>query len=338
MPSGGHTESHDRSVRPGARSPRRFGARRYAWLAAVGVIVAAGVAAITLGITRQGSSPLASSNSALPLFGASASDPAMLAQATKDFGHMPIIRVYYIGLPSTNAWTTGAAGANRSAVIVSFNASPREVLAGTDDSVLSHFFDTAPTGHTIYYSYLPEPENDIDAGQFTLADFKSAWAHVVSLANAAHNPDLHSTLILTNWDLDPQSGRNWKSYLPGGAVISTLGWDAYPAGTVHNHNPQLTPPSVFMGPEVAAAKSVGLPFGFAEFGLGRADGRPEWLNEVATYLSKSGALFGTYFNSAAWPTIKLTDAASISTWRSVVEKSDSGTSYSRPTHKPAESP
>jgi len=234
---------------------------------------------------------------------------------------MPIIRVYYPGLPSADAWTAGAPGVNKSAVIVSFNALPNAILSGADDSALSHFFDSAPTGQPIYYSYLPEPENDIAAGRFTLAGFRSAWAHVTSLAGAAHNPDLRSTLILTNWDLSPQSGRNWKAYLPDGGVISTLGWDAYPAGTVHNKNPQPTPPSQFMGPEVAASKSVGLPFGFAEFGLGRVNGRPGWLNEVANYLASSGALFGTYFNSTAWPTIELTDAASIATWRSIVARS-----------------
>jgi hypothetical protein len=234
---------------------------------------------------------------------------------------MPIIRVYYPGMPSADAWTTGAPGLNRSAVIVSFNAQPNAILSGADDSALSHFFDTTPTGHPIYYSYSPEPENDIAAGQFTLVGFRAAWAHVVSIADAAHNPDLRSTLILTNWDLSPQSGRNWKAYLPSGGVISTLGWDAYPAGTVHNFNPQLTPPSEFMDPEIAASKSVGLPFGFAEFGLGRVNGRPRWLTEVGNYLAKSGALFGTYFNSAGWPTIELSDAASIAAWRSVVARS-----------------
>jgi hypothetical protein len=321
MPRSNHMENHERPVRLGARPPSRARARRYAWVAAMGVFVLLGALAITFGTSRQGTRTLTSDNAIGPLFGASASDPGLLARATSEFGRMPIIRVYYPGLPSANAWTTGASGMNKSAVVVSFNALPKAILAGSDDSALSHFFNTAPTGHPIYYSYNPEPENAIDAGKFTLAGFKSAWAHVVSLADAAHNPNLRSTLVLTNWDLSPQSGRNWKAYLPDGGVISILGWDAYPAGTVHNINPQLTPPSVFMGPEVAASKSVGLPFGFAEFGLGRANGRPAWLNEVANYLANSGALFGTYFESTAWPTIELTDAASIATWRSIVARS-----------------
>lgn len=283
--------------------------------------MAAGAMAIAFGTSTQDTRVLTSANDAGPLFGASASDPALLAQATSEFGHMPIVRVYYPRLPVANAWTTGAPGLSRSAVIVSFNAAPTAVLSGSDNAAISHFFETAPTGHPIYYSYLPEPENEIDAGHFTLAGFKSAWIHVVSLADEAHNPDLRSTLVLTNWDLSRQSGRNWKSYLPGKNIISTLGWDAYPAGTVHKKNPQLTPPSAFMGPEVAASKSVGLPFGFAEFGLGRSNGRPDWLKEVADYLSKNDALFGSYFQSPAWPTIKLTDVASIQAWRNIVAKS-----------------
>jgi FlgD Ig-like domain len=317
MPRGSHASIHARPVRPGTRPRSRARARRYAWFAVLTAFALLGAAAITFGASRQGAR-LASDSAGGPLFGGSASDPALLARATSEFGHMPIIRVYYPGLPRADAWTTGAPGVNRSAVIVSFNGLPKEILSGADDSALSHFFHTAPTGHPIYYSYYPEPENAIAAGQFTLAGFKSAWAHLVLLADAAHNPNLRSTLILTNWDLSPQSGRNWKAYLPTGGVISTLGWDAYPAGTVHNKNPQLTPPSEFMGPEVAASKSVGLPFGFAEFGLGRVDGRPRWLTEVANYLANSGALFGTYFNSTAWPTIELSDAASIAVWRSVV--------------------
>lgn len=320
MPRGSHAATHAQPVRPEARPRGRAWARRYAWLAVLGALVLLGAAVIMFGTSRQGAR-LAPNGGAGPLFGASASDPALLARATSEFGHMPIIRVYYPGLPSADAWTAGAPGVNKSAVIVSFNALPNAILSGADDSALSHFFDSAPTGQPIYYSYLPEPENDIAAGRFTLAGFRSAWAHVTSLAGAAHNPDLRSTLILTNWDLSPQSGRNWKAYLPDGGVISTLGWDAYPAGTVHNKNPQPTPPSQFMGPEVAASKSVGLPFGFAEFGLGRVNGRPGWLNEVANYLASSGALFGTYFNSTAWPTIELTDAASIATWRSIVARS-----------------
>jgi beta-mannanase len=259
------------------------------------------------------------------LLGVNASSPGQLTSATAEFGHLPIIRVYYTGMPDPNAWTTGAPAINKSAVVLSFRVLPSTILSGVDDAALAHFFDTAPTGHPIYYSYYHEPEPFIEAGTFTLAQYKAAWTHIVDIADAAHNPYLRSTLILMSWDLDPQSGIDWKDYLPSGNVISTLGWDAYPAGTVHNEDPQDTPPADFMGPEVAASKSVGLPFGFAEFALGTQTGRPAWLAAVASYLQSSGALFGTLFNSTGFPWMELNDSPSISAWRSAVEASNLGT-------------
>jgi hypothetical protein len=269
---------------------------------------------------------LSAAVSGAPLFGASASDPSQLSTETAKYGHMAAIRIYFPGLPPANAWTTGAAGINKSAVVISFNASPDSILSGADNSALSNFFDNAPKGHPIYYSYYPEPEQYIADGDFSLADYAAAWARVVWLANQADNPDLRSTLILTNWDLSPESGRNWKDYMPAAGVISTLGWDAYPAGTVHDINPYAQAPADFMGPEVAAAKSVGLPFGFAEFGLATETGRAAWLASVGKYLTSVGALFGTYFDSTGWPDIFMTDTASVTAWRQVVGGSGDGTS------------
>ena len=253
---------------------------------------------------------------------------------------MAIVRTYYPGLPSANAWTTGLPAANKSAVIVSFKAQPTTILSGQDDAALSHFFDTAPTGNPIYWSYYHEPEGNIADGEFTLADYKAAWAHVVSLANAAHNPDLHSTLILGGYDFSPSAHRNWKDYLPGGGIISTLGWDAYPPGSAKNENPIAAAPDTFMAQEIAAAKSVGLPYGFAEFGLSTAAGRPAWLSDVGNYLLHSGAVFATYFNgNAQYPTLKLTDAASVAVWKNFVAKSGTSTTGPAPApSSPAPSP
>jgi hypothetical protein len=86
-----------------------------------------------------------------------------------------------------------------------------------------------------------------------------------------------------------------------------------------------------MAQEIAAAKSVGLPYGFAEFGLSTATGRPAWLTGVGNYLLHSGALFGTYFNgNAQYPTLKLTDAASVAVWKRFVAKSGWGVAAPAP--------
>jgi len=312
----------------------------YRWFAVVGLVALLSIAfAYRQQIQRV--TLTTSGATSVPLLGSSVLSESDLHAVTSDFGRMPIVRVYYSGLPDSNAWTEGLAAANHSAVIVSFKALPTSILSGADDASLRHFFDTAPRGHPIYYTYYHEPEDNIAAGQFTLADYKAAWARVVKIARAAHNPYLHSTLILMSWDLDPYSHRHWKDYLPGGGIISTLGWDAYPVGSAENDNPQLTPPSQFLGPVIAASKSVGLPYGFPEFGLSTARGRPGWLTKVGNYIMHSGALFASYFDgNEQYPTLRLTDPASIAVWRGFVAQSRAGrpAPAPSPTHSPSPAP
>jgi flagellar hook capping protein FlgD len=340
-PSARHVR--DRVAPPGqalrpARS-RNSAASWYRWFAVVGLIAALGVVFAYRAKTQHPILPM-SGTSSVPLIGSSADSFTSLQTVTSEFGHMPIVRVYYPGLPSSNAWNGGAAAANHSAVVVSFKALPNAILSGADDAALRHFFDTAPFGHPIYYSYYIEPEENIASGQFSLSGFKSAWAHIVNLAQAAHNPYLHSTLILMGWDVSPYSHRNWKDYLPGGGIISTLGWDTYPVGSAQpNKSPQLSPPSEFLGPVIAASKSVGLPYGFAEFGLATASGRAGWLTTVGNYIMSSGALFATYFDGNSYnPALRLTDSASIAVWRGFVTQSRIGSPSPTPSPTPTPSP
>ena len=315
--------------------PRPFGR-----LPAVGTLTfALALGAFSFAIPAATAQVAPAAATAAPLFGATVPSQAAFNRDTADFGHMAIIHTYYSGLPDADAWTRGLSGETHSAVIVSFKALPKDILSGADDATLTHFFDTAPTGHPIYYSYYHEPEDNIAAGEFTLADYKAAWARVAALAGAAHNPDLHSTLILMSWDLVKASGRDWKSYLPGGGIISTLGWDAYPVGSATNVNPQPTSPADFMGPCIAASESVGLPYGFAEFGLSTATGRPAWMTEVGNYLLSSGALFATVFNGVAeYPTLQLTDQASQDVWKGFVAQSAQAQSDPTPSSPAPSSP
>jgi FlgD Ig-like domain len=336
-PHGRHTAGQSRQAVARARSWKSTKASRRVWVVALGAVTALVAAAITLGGAFSGRQNVvfAANSGSAPLMGASVPNLADLARDTAEFGQMGIYRVYYTGLPQANAWTTGLPAANHSAVIVSFNALPSAILSGADDSVLSHFFDTAPTGHAIYYSYIHEPEEHITDGQFTAAAYRAAWAHIVALANEAHNPYLHSTLIMMAYDLRPASHRDWHDYLPSGGIISTIAWDAYPPGAN-----QLTPPAQFLAPEVAASKASGIPFGFAEFGVTDLSGRPDWLKAVGNYLMSSGALFGTLFDSQppGTPDLILTDSPSIDAWRSIVTESDIqngiGTSKPDPTPTP----
>ena len=353
MPRGTHAPQHAGRQRMPRRvrraqaplNPRRRGrTMRYGSvaLAAAFSLLAAMVAMRTAANSGDPAASSAPSCSSLPRLAADASiatstplgvnvsGTSGLTAATAQFGHMPVIRAYYGAVvPNPQQWSTGVLGLSHASVVVSFRPPPAEILSGADDTALARFFDAAPTGHAIYYSYYHEPEAHIKAGQFTLAQYKAAWTHIVAIADAAHNPYLHSTLILQHQDADPGDQYNFRDYLPAGGVISTLGWDAYPVGTDDGH-PQPTPPAQFMGPAVAASKSVGLPFGFAEFALGTLTDRPQWLTEVANYLDSSGALFGTLFDATGFPLTVLHDSASIQTWRAAVARSASDTPVPAP--------
>jgi hypothetical protein len=261
----------------------------------------------------------------VPLLGSSVLSMGDLTHTSAQFGRMPIVRVYYRGLPPPDAWTTGLAGANHSAVIVSFKALPSAILSGADNGALRHFFDSAPRGHPIYFSYFHEPEDNIARGEFSAPAYRAAWHKVAALAAAAHNPHLRATLILMEYDLSRYSHRHWRDYFPSGGIIKVLGWDAYPVGSATNDNPQLTPPATFMGPCIAASRSAGLPFGFAEFGLSTARGRAAWMIRVGKYLMHSGALFGSLFNgNTQYPTLHLGDKASVAVWRAYIRESRIG--------------
>ena len=317
----GNRAANGRRARGTRGSRRRTVATAVIWTVVL-VAVAALAGATLIDCHDRQLAVYAARTSHHPKFGSSRLSEADLAEETAEFGHMPIVRVYYPRLPTRGAWTGGLAGANHSAVIVSFNASPRSILSGADNAVLSHFFDTAPRGHPIYYSYIHEPEREVLLGRFTATAYKKAWARVAALADAAHNPYLHSTLILMAYDLTRWVHRDWRRYLPGGRIISTLAWDAYPVGSALNIDPRLTPPATFMGPAIAASKRVGLPFGFAEFGLSTKVGRPGWLRRVGSYLLRSGALFGVLFDgNTRHPSLRLTDRASVAVWRSFISRS-----------------
>jgi len=338
-PEGRHSARHSGGSRQGmarSRARSRSAAAWYRWFAVVGLIAGLG---IVFGYRGVHHAQLTSGSGSVPLLGSSVLSEPDLRTDTGQFGRMPIVRVYYPGLPAANAWSGGLASANHSAVIVSFKALPKTLLSGADDAALKRFFDTAPTGHPIYWCYYHEPEDNIAAGQFSLGDYKAAWAHVAALARAAHNPALHATLILMQWDLVKASHRNWRNYLPGGGIIDVLGWDAYPVGSATNVHPQLTPPGGFIGPAIRASRSVHLPYGFPEFGLSTPRGRPGWLKTVGHYLMHSGALFASYFDgNQQYPTLRLTDSASIAVWRSFVTASRNGEPGPYPSPPPSATP
>jgi hypothetical protein len=227
-------------------------------------------------------------------------------------------RVFYTGLP--RAWP-GKLDTGGRPMIVSFKAPPAEVLAGTHDARLREWFRTAPRDQDIYWTYWHEPEQEIEAGDFTAAQYRLAWQRLSGLSDEAANSRLHRTLILMGWSVDPASGRNWRDYYPGREYLDVLAWDLYNHGWSSG---AYRAPAVIFANVIATSRGESLPFGIAETGSPMAvgddgTGRAAWLRELAAHLSESGAVFVAYYDldrrSRGGPDYRLRDAPSMAAWR-----------------------
>jgi hypothetical protein len=246
-----------------------------------------------------------------------------VAELDATFGRLGAVRVFDPGLPPATAWERRGPLLEGRRVVYSFRAPPAEILAGTHDARLLHFFESTPDGVDLFWSYFHEVEPHIDAGTFTADTYKRAFRHVVDLAQGLCRPNLYPTLILTGYTTEVGSGRQWRTYHPGDDYVSVLGWDPY--NSASEQPTEYAPPEELYGGVVAASQETGKPFGIAETGsrliptdpTGR--GRARWLTDVARYLEEQGAVFVTYYSSVgvSGADYRLLDPPSIAAWRRV---------------------
>jgi len=233
-------------------------------------------------------------------------------------GQLGAVRVFYPGMPAD--WSAITANVGTTPVMVSFKAPPNEVVAGLHDAELRQWFAAAPTNRVTWWSYYHEPENDVAKERITAEIYKLAWDHVSALAKSVQNPKLRATLTLMCWTLQPASGRDWRDYYAGGAVIDVLAFDCYNFGY---RTGRYLSPSKILGRAYAVAQSAGKPWGIAELGSvvvtgDNGRGRATWLRSVASYLRSHGASFGLYFDSDVGVDYRLHDRRSRRAWREIV--------------------
>jgi hypothetical protein len=245
---------------------------------------------------------------------------ARLHSTDDELGRVPVVRIFNAALPAP--WSQREILADRT-VVVSFKARPQDVVAGLHDDRLRDWFETAPGGNPVYWTYFHEPEDDIERGAFTAEEFRSAWRHVRELADDAGNPNLHATLVLMGWSVNRNSDRDWRDYYPGDDVIDVMGWDNYNWG--YSNDRYATPEEIYSR-VIEISDQLGKPWGIAETGtrlLAGDDGtdRAEWLSQVGEFLADRGALWATYFNSTVGGDFRLTDTPSQQAWRELVEAS-----------------
>jgi hypothetical protein len=262
-----------------------------------------------------------------PLFGVSVLGPAgtsyRQARRAADvrYGGLRVVRYFDPNTP--NPWRVIRRDVGRTPVVTSFRASPASVLSGSQDQLFRRWFAHAPEKRITWWSYLPEPEDDIAAGDYSAESYRAAFAHLAQLALRADNPNLRSTLILMCYTLSSYSGRNWHDYYAGASNVDVLAWDCYNddarQGTYEK------PRRIFHA-AVHLSHKLGKPWGVAETGsplVGTDVGaeRAQWLQQVGRYVRRHHAQFATYFDIKWNLDYRLTDRRSRHAWRSVVGRS-----------------
>lgn len=239
--------------------------------------------------------------------------------AVSSYGTPEMVRIFHPGPPS--GWNAAkvAGGAD---LAVSFKIQPREVLSGAYDAALRTWFNTAPRDVQVYWTYFHEPEDDISRGEFTASDYRAAWKRIAAIAEDVCAPNLHSTLILMDWTVDPRSKRSFDDYYPGSAYIDVLGWDPY---NPWQNNTGYKDPAAIFDPVIAVSNRYGKPFAIAETGslvMPGDDGRQRaaWIKKAADHLRASGAVYVAYFDTQTpkGNDFRLIDSHSRAAWRAVI--------------------
>ncbi|WP_426565840.1 glycosyl hydrolase [Angustibacter sp. McL0619] len=238
-----------------------------------------------------------------------------VARETQKFGgQIGLLRTYAPNMPPS--WST-LNGAYNGPISVSFKGLPADILSGSDDAYLTQWFSQVPTDRQVFWSYQPEPEDNIEAGDFNAADFRAAWRHVDAIADAAHKPLLRNNLVLMGWTLSKNSGRTWTDYYPGSEYVDILGWDVY------NHLAAkglgYAPPADVFGDVVALSRAQGKPWAIGETGaklVPTDDGtaRAAYLQAAGTWLRANGCIYAAYFDSTNGGEFRLNDAPSVNAW------------------------
>jgi len=240
-----------------------------------------------------------------------------MARQDASYGQLPISRIFYAKGPQP--WP-GNAGLSERPVVVSFYYRPAEVLLGTHDAALRSWFQTAPTTYDVYWAYVHEPEDNIERGEFTAAQYRAALTRVARLAAEADNPHLRATLIMMCWTLGPVSGRDWHDYYPGPDVVQYAAFDCY---NYFGRSGKYVTPEQLFARVLEFGAATGIPWGIAEVGSIKVgsdtsgERRAAWLRSVGRFLAGK-ALFVNYFDVKLSVDYRLLDTPSRTAWKEVV--------------------
>ena len=241
-----------------------------------------------------------------------------LARVDATYGPIGIARVFSEWLPPV--WPSLLQDVGTRSLVVSFRVPPERILSGRDDARLASWFAAAPRDRDVYWAYFHEPEDDAEGGDFTPAEFVSAWEHVARLAAAADNPRLHATVVLMCWTADRRSGRDWRHYVPRRGV-EVLAWDCYAKG---HSAATYADPRALLERARQVSVAVGADWAVAELGArvrpGHEAERARWLTRAGEFAIEHRARFVAYFDAPIGGSFRLLDRPSVRAWAALVRR------------------
>jgi len=138
------------------------------------------------------------------------SDLAALDKARSVYGPLGMVRRFSSGLP-----TSALLPEDGTPVVLSFKTPDA-------DALIAVLEEAARRGITGYWCWYHEPEDNVEAGQFTAAEYVATWHRLMAEVEAAlPGATLKPMQILMGWTL---LKRDWRDYEVAGA---TMGFDAY---------------------------------------------------------------------------------------------------------------
>ena len=250
--------------------------------------------------------------------------PRIVQSIKNQFGSIPVARVFS-ATPPPEHWTddpTLAALGGSSKVVYTFKGDATAAARGDYDQQVTSFLSSRPKGLKVWFGFYHEPEDQVEAGTFTAAQYVAATAHLAPVIDAAGGV---STTILMGYTLMPGSGRDWHDYYS--PAVDVIAWDVYNTG-VKRADPIYKPVSAVMDPILEVQKETGKPFGIAEFGsqciVSDPDctGRAAWVAALGQAFKQDGAQFATYFDQKGvrgGPDYRLEDPPSSQAYRALIE-------------------
>ncbi|MGC4231920.1 MAG: hypothetical protein QM594_02830 [Niabella sp.] len=176
-------------------------------------------------------------------------------------------------------------------------------------NLIRDFVLSIPANRTVYLIFWHEPEDNIEDGQFTAAQYRSGLVNFIRAVISVQNqrPNVHPAFCLMAYTFKPQSGRNPEDYRPTGLTWdertkTVAGIDGYFNDPTQSAASVFNPIFTKMGLNSGSGTSN---WGFSRFGIFETaahGSRASWVTNLGSWAKNHGKMeLVSWYNSALGP-------------------------------------